>query len=227
MMLAVIFDFDGLILETEEPTYKSWQEIYQSFGFSLPFSTWEIMVGTTQSDFNPRLELEKLVGKALDWDLLEARRQVSENAHIELQPVLPGARQYLQDARCLGLKVGLASNSSTSWVTRHLTRIGLFNCFDCIRTSTDVPDLKPSPALYLSALQGLGVQAGEAFALEDSPLGIRSAKAAGLLCVAVPNVLTSRLDLSQADFRVESLEEMPFEELVNKIQEIKTQRAAL
>ncbi len=62
MMRAVIFDFDGLILETEEPTYQSWQEVYRSFGHSLRFSIWEAMVGTLQSDFDPRLELDRLVG---------------------------------------------------------------------------------------------------------------------------------------------------------------------
>jgi HAD superfamily hydrolase (TIGR01509 family) len=217
MIRAIIFDFDGLILETEEPSFKSWQEVYRSFGFPLPFSTWSIMVGTTRSDFDPRLELQKLVGDHMDWEKIEAQRRASENALIELQPVLPGAIEYLGDARRLGLKIGLASNSSLDWVTRHLTRLGLFDCFDCIRTSSHVGVLKPDPAVYLAALQGLQVDAPEAIALEDSPLGIRSAKAAGLFCIAVPNILTSLLDLSQADFRLESLVEMPLEALLKKI----------
>jgi HAD superfamily hydrolase (TIGR01509 family) len=226
MICAIIFDFDGLILETEEPTYQSWQEVYQSFGYSLPFSTWATMVGTTQSDFDPLLELQKLVKDSVDWDAVEYQRQVSENTLIETQSILPGVQDYLSDARRLGLKIGLASTSSSQWVMKHLTRLGLVNYFDCIRTSDDVQHIKPDPELYLSVLRGLEVKADEAFALEDSPPGIASAKAAGLVCIAVPNVLTSRLVLTQADFQLHSLAEMPLEELLQKVAAIKTQRAA-
>lgn len=217
MMRAVIFDFDGLILETEEPTFKSWQAVYRSFGQPLSFSTFSSMVGTTRGEFDPRLELEKLVQGKIDWDAVEPRRREVENGFIEAQPILPGADHYLRDARRLGLKIGLASNSPCDWVTRHLTRIGLLECFDFMSTSDRVQNIKPHPELYLSALQGLGVGAGETIALEDSPIGIRSAKAAGLYCVAVPNILTSRLDLSQADYWLPSLAEMPLEELLQRI----------
>ena len=217
MKRAVIFDFDGLILETEQPTYQSWQELYQVYGHELPFSAWSAMVGTLQSVYDPRQELEKLVGHTLDWETLEVRRQASENALIEAQPVMPGVEEYLRDARRLGLKIGLASNSPIEWVAKHLKRISLFDRFDCIRTSTEVQRYKPDPAVYLSALDGLGVQAGEAFAVEDSPLGIRSAKSAGLYCVAVPNLLTRRMDLSQADIMLDSLAAMPLEQLLSKI----------
>jgi putative hydrolase of the HAD superfamily len=217
LMQAVIFDFDGLILETEEPTFKSWQAVYRSFGQELSFSTFSSMVGTTRGEFDPQRELEKLVQGDIDWEAVEPRRREVENGFIEAQPILPGADRYLRDARKLGLKVGLASNSPNDWVTRHLTRISLLSCFDYMSTSDRVQNIKPHPELYLAALAGLGVRAGETFALEDSPIGIRSAKAAGLFCVAVPNILTSRLDLSQADYLLPSLAEMTLEELLARI----------
>jgi HAD superfamily hydrolase (TIGR01509 family) len=226
MIRAIIFDFDGLIIETEEASYKSWQDVYQSFGYSLPFSTWAAMVGTTRSDFDPLLELQKLVKDHVNWEMIESQRKVIENRLIEAQPILPGADKYLRDARQLGLKIGLASNSSCDWVTRHLTRIGLLDCFDYMSTSDEVQHLKPHPELYLSALNGLTVRANEAFALEDSPIGICSAQAAGLYCVAVPNVLTSMMDTTHADLKLNSLSEMPLEELLDKVNAIKTQRAA-
>ena len=226
MIRALIFDFDGLILETEEPTFKSWQEVYRSFGHSLPFSTWSIMVGTTQSGFDPLKELQKRVKAEVDWGVVETRRQESENAFIEAQSILPGVEGYLSDARRLGLQIGLASNSSCQWVSRHLTRIGLVDRFDCICTSDEVQHLKPDPELYLSALGKLKVNAQEAIAFEDSPYGICSAKGAGLFCVAVPNALTIQLALTQADFQLSSLEEMPLEALLQKFNALKTQRAA-
>lgn len=227
MIRALVFDFDGLILETEEPSYQSWLEVYQSFGYSLPFSTWSTIIGTTRGDFDPRLELQRLVKDGVDWEVVESRRQASENALIVTQAILPGVEAYLRDARRLGLKTGLASSSSCQWVVGHLTRLGLADNFDCICASDDVKRIKPDPELYLSVLRGLEVSADEAIALEDSPIGIRAAKGAGLYCVAVPNALTSQLVLTQADFQLSSLAEMPLELLLDKFNALKTQRAAL
>jgi HAD superfamily hydrolase (TIGR01509 family) len=217
MIRAIIFDFDGLILETEGPSYQSWKQVYQAFGFPLPFSTWSTIIGTTQGEFDPRMELQKLVKDGVDWEGVELRRRASENALIEAQSVLPGVEQYLRDARHLGFKTGLASSSSCQWVMGHLTRLGLVDCFDCICASDDVQRVKPDPELYLSVLRELDVRADEAIALEDSPIGIRAAKEAGIYCVAVPNQLTSQLTLNQADLQLDSLAEMPLEELLNKI----------
>jgi HAD superfamily hydrolase (TIGR01509 family) len=214
---ALIFDFDGLILETEGPSYQSWEAVYRSFGLSLPFSTWSTIIGTTQGPFDPRQELQKQVQGNVDWEAVELQRQANEQALIEAQPVLPGVVPYLQDARRLGMKIGLASSSSCRWVMSHLTRLGLDVCFDCIRGADDVQYVKPDPELYLSVLNGLGVGADEAIALEDSPLGIQAAKRAGVYCVAVPNPLTRRLKLSQADLCLDSLAEIPLAQLIKKV----------
>ncbi len=215
---AVIFDFDGLILETEGPSYESWRKVYQSFGLRLPFSTWSSIIGTTQGPFDPRLELQKQVkDDEVDWDAVEVKRIQDEQALIEAQPVMPGVEQYLDEARRLGLKIGLASSSSCRWVMGHLERLSLASCFDSIRGADDVQFVKPNPMLYLSVLNDLKVQAKEAIALEDSPLGIQAAKNAGIYCVAVPNALTSRLSLSQADLQINSLAEMSLAQLLNKV----------
>ncbi len=217
MIRAIIFDFDGLIVETEGPSYESWKAVYESFGISLPFSTWSAIIGTTQGPFDPLQRLQKLVKDHVDWDAVESRRQVDEQALIEAQAVLPGAEQYLRDARRLGLKIGLASSSSADWVLGHLRRIGLDSCFDCIRTKDDVVWVKPNPELYYSVLQCLGIRADEAVALEDSPNGIQAAKQAGVFCIAVPNPMTSRLNLSMADMQLSSLAELPLETLLAQI----------
>jgi HAD superfamily hydrolase (TIGR01509 family) len=217
MIRALIFDFDGLILETEEPTYQSWVDVYQSFGFSLPFSTWKENVGTTQGDFDPQLELERQVEHPLDWEVVESQRRMIENSLIEEQSVLPGVVEYLNDARTLGLKVGLASNSPSDWVIRHLTRLGLLDRFDYLSTSDHVRHIKPDPELYLLALHALNVKADEAIALEDSLLGVRAARQAGIFCVAVPNHLISDLTFNEANFQISSLADIPLEKLLEQI----------
>ena len=177
--------------------------------------------------FNPRLELQRLLNDSVDWDRIEPKRQAVEQAMIEAQAILPGVQDYLDAARRLGMKIGLASSSSCRWVVGHLTRLGLRDYFDCVCASDDVARVKPDPELYLSVLHRLKLKADEAIALEDSPNGIRAAKSAGLYCVAVPNPLTSQLPLNEADLQLDSLADLPLELLLDKLSVIKTRRAAL
>jgi HAD superfamily hydrolase (TIGR01509 family) len=214
LIRALILDFDGLILETEGPSYQTWEEVYRSFGLSLPFTTWSTIIGTTQGEFDPQRELQKQVPGDVDWEAVEVRRQAAENALLEAQAALPGVVDYLSEAQRLGIKLGVASSSSSAWVTRHLSRLGLLSCFDYVCTADDVERVKPDPELYLTVLERLGVRPDEAIAFEDSPLGIQAAKHAGLVCVAVPNPLTRQLSLHQADYRMESLSELPLEQLL-------------
>jgi HAD superfamily hydrolase (TIGR01509 family) len=213
MIKALVFDFDGLILETEGPIYQSWQEQYAAYGVPLPLETWGQIIGTSDH-FDVFGELERLAGRKLDREAVVARQKARETALVEGQPVRPGVEQYLQDARRLGLKIGLASSSSCAWVTGHLRRLGLLDYFDCICARDDVRLTKPDPQLYTLAASRLEVDPGEAVAIEDSPNGILAAKRAGLHCLAVPNELTRQLSLDQADLCVESLADFPLEKLL-------------
>ena len=217
MIRALVFDFDGLILETEGPIFLSWQELYASYGFPLPFEVWATTIGSAEAEFDPARELERLVGQSLDWTAIEPARQRRELALISEQPLLPGVEQTLQEARRMGLKLGLASSSTCKWVNGHLRERGLRPYFEVVRAADDVRLTKPDPELYLAVLSALGVCGAEAVALEDSPNGIRAAKAAGMTCVAVPNHLTRQLALDEADLRLESLAEMSLESLLEKV----------
>lgn len=215
MIRAIIFDFDGLILDTESPIYHSWQVVYQEHGQQLPFELWATVIGTYEEPFDPYVHLEELLGCSLDKEPLLAKRRAHELQLITQQPVLPGVAAYLQGARQLGLKIGLASSSTCQWVVGHLERLGLRHYFDAIRAREDVAVTKPDPALYLAVMQELGIKPGEGIALEDSPNGVQAAKRAGLFCVAVPNPLTRSLPLDHADLRLESLAEMPLGTLIH------------
>ncbi|MBN2549320.1 MAG: HAD family hydrolase [Anaerolineales bacterium] len=215
---ALVFDFDGLILDTEAPIFRAWQEIYAAHGCVLSFDDWAKIIGTADFNFMPLDELERQVGQSLDRQAITSWERKRELELIEAQPVLPGVREYLQDARRLGLRVGLASSSTCAWVSGHLQRLGLLEYFSVIQASDDVPRTKPDPALYLQAVQALGASPPEAIAFEDSPNGILAARRAGLFCVAVPNALTRSLDTSQADLALGSLAEMGLEELVRVVE---------
>jgi len=218
MIKALVFDFDGLILETELPILQSYQELFQANGLELTFEQWAQNIGTAEEPFDPVLALERHLGRSLKDDPILERRQEREMELILTREPMPGTAEILQEARRLGLKIGLASSSSCRWVTSHLERLGLIEYFDCIQAKDDVHLTKPDPALFRSAVEILGVQPEEAIAFEDSPNGILAAKRAGLHCVAVPNVLTRSLDTSQADLQLDSLTELPLEALITAIE---------
>jgi len=215
-MRLVVFDFDGLILDTEVPVYDSWQAIYAEHGHALDFDKWATCIGT-HDVFDPAEDLAALCGRVLDCEALTARHRADCDALIAMQAVLPGVRDYVEEARRLGLRLGVASSSSRAWVEGHLTRLGLREHFDVVRCRDDVPVVKPDPALYLAVLAATGVPPRDAVALEDSPNGVWAAKRAGLTCVAVPNPLTARLDLAHADVTLRSLAELPLSELLARL----------
>ncbi len=216
MIRAIVFDFDGLILDTELPEFQSWQTIYQAHECTLPLAVWATCIGTTEA-FDPYAYLEEQLGRAVDREAVQLRQRQQCDALIAAQAVLPGVHDYIADARRLDLQLGVASSSSRAWVHGHLTRLELHQHFVCIACRDDGPRTKPDPALYQAALAALGVRPEEAIALEDSPNGILAAKRAGLFCVAVPNVLTRQLPLDHADLQIPSLAALPLSELLRTI----------
>lgn len=217
MIRALIFDFDGLILDTEGPEFRAWQEVYRAYGVSLPLSTWAACIGGSPDLFDPHGHLETQLGRSLDREAILAKQHRRFTELLDGQSPLPGVEEYVAAAKRLGLKLGSASSSSRDWVTGHLSRLGLLRHFDCIRCSDDVRRVKPDPELYYSVLEALDLPAGRAIALEDSPNGILAAKRAGVFCVAVPNPVTGQLSLDHADLRLASLADMPLETLLSEV----------
>ncbi len=150
-------------------------------------------------------------------DKIRAVRRPRNEHLLADQSILPGVESWIESARHLGLKLGIASSSTSEWVDDHLIRLGLRDRFDCLRCADHVQRTKPNPELYVSVLSALNVRPQEAIAIEDSPNGIAAAKAAGLFCVAVPNAVTAALDLPGADLLLGSLGEHSLEELIARI----------
>ena len=215
---ALIFDFDGLIIDTEMPDYASWQAVYAEYGQELPVAMWgQIVGGTGASDFDPHSYLEELSGQSLDREEVWISRRTAYLDTVAEQPILPGVKNYLDGARERGFKLAVASSSPDNWVNGHLTRLCLIDYFDVIKTADDVARTKPDPELYLAALAALDVAAEETVVFEDSGNGVRAAKAAGIYTVAVPNGLTAQLTIEGADQRLNSLAELPLDELLAQI----------
>jgi HAD superfamily hydrolase (TIGR01509 family) len=219
---AFLFDFDGLILDTELASRAGWELLYREHGHELPADLWATLVGTTHAPWNPMEHLEELVGAPLDRDELNERRYAHEIALIEAEELRPGIEEYLAAARQRRLKRAIVSSSSRRWVDMHLQRLEEAVGWDAICTADGDPGrAKPAPVLYAEALAALGVGASQAVAFEDSPNGVLAAKAAGVFCVAVPNEVTRGLGLEEAgaDLVLDSLADLPPEELLSHFPE--------
>ncbi len=210
MLKSLIFDFDGLILDTETPDFQVWQAIYREYGQELPAAEWgKIIGGHGISTFSAAEHLADLCGGTAAASDLNARQMEESMAVVLAQPVLPGVTRLIQQGSEAGLKLAIASSSPHDWVDTHLARLGLLERFDPIICAEDVAPgrTKPNPDLYLKALEVMGAAAEQAVVFEDSYNGVKAARAAGIFVVAVPNPVTALLGVDGADMKLKSLEE--------------------
>ena len=211
-----MFDFDGVIADTEGPEYRAWVETWAEYGHELTLEEWVQCIGTNDPDgWHPLTALAARVGEGFDRDEANRRRQARHHPVIHaLADPLPGVVDLLDEAESAGLATAIASSSGDDWVPVLLAQVGLTERFAHLAIFDGTCPAKPAPDLYLRACSALGVSPGEAVAIEDSPNGIAAAKAAGLWCVAVPHELTAGLDLSRADLVLPTLEGVPLDRLL-------------
>jgi HAD superfamily hydrolase (TIGR01509 family) len=204
---AVIFDMDGLLLDTETLWHEAEVELFRRHGAEFTWDDKMAVIGTsfeiTARHFADRLGRPRAEGAALVDEMValmheRVRRQVDAR---------PGAVELVERLRATdGMRLGLASNSPRFLVDDALATAGLLGIFETIVTPADVEHAKPAPDIYLRACEDLGVDPSEAVALEDSASGVTAAKAAGLYTIAVPQF--AETDVSAADRIIDSLEEL-------------------
>lgn len=226
MISALIFDFDGLIADTETPALESWRRIYAEHGFDLSLDVWAGALGTNHG-FDALAHLAELVAGVdapraaalrAEAAAVLARRQELKDVLTAGLELLPGVLSLLDEADAAGLPCAVASSSSARWVRGHLERLGILGRFACVRTADDVHRTKPDPALFFSAAACLGAHPAACLVLEDSPNGILAARAAGCAVVAVPGAITGQLDLPPADLVVPALDAMPLANLIAAVE---------
>lgn len=215
---GILFDFDGLILDTETPIFQAWKRKFKEYGQELLLEEWAQILGKSNQELGP---VEGLLKEITDPD---AKKRVlaevaqEERALVLEQNPLPGAVELIIRAQREGLKLGIVSSSDQDWVHGHLDRLNLLDYFDHTSCADEVEEAKPDPALYLLGLEKIGVDPGRVVVLEDSPNGVLAAKRAGLYCIAVPNQLTSRLpfyeDGGRPDKVLNTLDDFPWDELM-------------
>ncbi|TYR79399.1 HAD family hydrolase [Priestia megaterium] len=215
MIKAIVFDFDGLIVDTESVWYEVYREMLDERGVQLPIAEFASYIGTDTTELYNYLERQfanELTKKEIAKESLRRHQE-----KMKTLAAREGVVDYLEEAKALGLKIGLASSSYRDWVTNFLGELNLLDYFEVMQTRDDVEKVKPHPALYQNAIAKLGVLPSEAIAFEDSANGAKAAIAAGLQCVIVPNPLSQHLQFEKYHLRIASMKEKKLADVINTI----------
>lgn len=214
-MKAIIFDFDGLIVDTETIWFHSFRDAVREYGGELPLEEFAKCIGTTDEVLYAYLK-EQLKEKFNEHALKEKVTTLHKEK-MKIPKARDGVKEYLEEAKELGLKIALASSSSREWVVRFLEELQIRDCFEVIKTREDVERVKPDPALYKVTIEELGIELSEAVVFEDSLNGLKAAVAAGLKCIVVPNDVTRNLQFENHHLRIESMKEKSLKEVLQHI----------
>jgi len=204
---AVLFDFDGVVVDTEWAIYQAWKRCFGAHGQPLPLEIYTRCIGTDFATWSPKTHLEELTGLAFDWHDLDASRQQEIMAELAHEGPMHGVVAWLEALKNRGIPCAVVSSSSHQWVDTWLEKLSLAPYFRTTVCRGDAPRIKPAPDLYLEAARQLSLDHSKCLVIEDSLNGMISAKAAGMPVWVVPNRVTECLDFSPADRVLRSLAE--------------------
>lgn len=207
---AVLFDFDGIILDTEWPIYESYVALYREHGHELALETYVQCIGSDFQSWSPETHLESLTGKSFDWPTINRDRNlwIREQLATSYSP-FAGITDALAILRRSGKHTAVVSSSSHHWVDGWLDHHGLADHFSRTICRGDAPRIKPAPDLYLEAARQLEVAPAECLVIEDSANGMIAAHEAGMTVWAIPNRITEVSDFSPAAKILPSAEALP------------------
>jgi HAD superfamily hydrolase (TIGR01509 family) len=205
---AVLFDFDGVLVDTEWAIYQAWRRLFEAHGHDLPLAIYTRCIGSDFATWSPKSHLEELTGTGFDWHDLDARRQREIMTELADAGPMPGAADLPAWLAGCGVPCAVVSSSSHQWVDGWLERLALAGFFRTTVCRGDAAAIKPAPDLYLAAAERLGVEPAACLVIEDSLNGVIAAKAAGMTAWAVPNRVTADLDFAIASRVFSSLTEV-------------------
>lgn len=205
---AVLFDFDGVLVDTEWAIYQAWLRTFNLHNHDLPLSVYTRCIGSDFATWSPKTHLEELSGLAFDWHDLDARRQEEILRDLAEEGPMPGVIDLLESLATRSIRRAVVSSSSHHWVDGWLDKLAFGGRFETVVCRGDAPRIKPAPDLYLEAARRLDLPPAECLVIEDSLNGVIAGKEAGMTVWVVPNRVTSALDFSNADRVFETMPDL-------------------
>jgi len=205
---AVLFDFDGILVDTEWAIYQAWCRCFEAEGCELPLSLYTRCIGSDFATWSPKTYLQELTGKSFDWTVMDAERQREIVHELSDEGVMDGVHELIDTLRAQDISLGVVSSSSHHWVDGWLDQLDIRSHFMHVVCRGDAPRIKPAPDLWIEAARRFHLDPKHCLAIEDSHNGLVSAQAAGMPVWVVPNRVTSVLDFSSAEERFASLREI-------------------
>lgn len=205
---AVVFDLDGVLLDSEPLHFRAASQVIAGAGKVLTQAEYQKFIGCgaveTWTAWKAQHELEASVAELIALD--EKARLIEIGRGVD---AIPEAIQLARRLAASALRLAIASSSTPETIDAELNALGIGDVFGLRASGAQVARSKPAPDVYLRAAELLGVEPRSCLAIEDSPVGVAAAKAAGMTCVAVPTTWTWHGDFSQADVTLESLRYFP------------------
>jgi HAD superfamily hydrolase (TIGR01509 family) len=213
---AVVFDFDGLLMDTESTSFLSWQYEWSQWGLTLEAADFFVNHGGDVTEDRYAM-LAAAAGPRFDR-ILSHRRRVAyrEQLHEELD-LADGLRAWLEQAARMGLRLAVASSSPLDWPTTHLRRAGVLDAFEVLAGGDEVAQHKPAPDVYQLALDRLTLSCAAAVAVEDTAHGVAAAHAAGMRCIAIPNPFVAPERVRHADLVLSSASQLRLADAISMI----------
>lgn len=205
---ALIWDFDGTIIDTEWPHFVASREACKHYGIDLTLQWWQSRIGIHNKTHWSQIIIDD-VGQPADLATVLERTREYKNEMTNAQPIRDGVEALFMETYEAGLPIAVASSSPTSWVGPHLERLGLAKFVSALRTRDDVKHAKPWPDVFLAAAKAIRADPDSCLAVEDSAAGAKAAKEAGMTCVVCPNGVTEGQDFALADLVVSSVAQLP------------------
>jgi beta-phosphoglucomutase len=211
MVRTVIFDMDGVIVDTEPVHYHAYQQHFGALNIAVPDELYATFTGNSTRNVYQKLK-EKFALEEEVEKLVDIKRALFNDAFDNKEDLfmLEGVEDLIKDLHVNGMQLVLASSSAKVTIDRIFKRFGLHQYFSHIVSGEDFPKSKPDPAIFTEAVRLSGMPKEECIVIEDSTNGIKAAKAAGIYCVGYDSAHSKLQDLSQADIVIRRFDELDF-----------------
>lgn len=208
MLKGVIFDMDGVLINSEPVHYRAWKEAMKNRGTDLDYEIYKPCIGSTNGFLMNILHENYGIDKN-DTSLVREMEEIKDRiVREEGFPIIEGVRELLERLKASGLRMAIASSSPIKYIRQVVESLDIAGYFEILNSGEFVAHPKPAPDVFLETAKALGLEPEECLVIEDSGNGCKAAKAAGMVCVAYFNPGSGQQDLSTAQMILEGYEEV-------------------